>query len=336
MATSLILNIILLAEHVLARRRHDRSTSTCVSDVADPLCLDFKDFCLEKPKRNRCELPKPCITPCTTTVCDLPFNCFSITCAYKLTEAVYLAIKNRLLPNINFCRPTPCVVRFYERSNSDLELQIAKLLQSVVSTVPPAIFDRYYNAFNSGNYYECFIILQRFFNTEAELERVITEGILRRNKPNRRRSITAICFVDPCTKECSVIELPGCECANRVCLYLPSQVLKFEEFICLPFSLDEAIICELDYFVPVGFKKFYKEILIKYFKCFRNLTLEQKIIWWLRIKFFVFNSIGYTVSYLSSGAKNQVLDLLIKTATSENDAFYLSYARSLGIITTNK
>lgn len=345
MVLNIILNVILMSANVQARhgrgKRSEISFSTCGSDF-DASPFDFKKLCLEKPPcPPLCAMPDPpcfaspcgpAVTPCNPGFCDLPFNCFTSTCAYKFTEAVYLTIRNLLLPNINFCKPTPCGVRFYEKSNSNLESEIAKLLGNILSTVPPEIFHRYYDAFRTGNYYECYLLLQRYFNPESAIERSIIDCIISRNRANRRRNITAICFVDICTKECSVIELPGCVCDDRVCLYLPRQCLKFEEFICLPFSLDEALICEIDYFVPVGFRKFYKDILIRYFKCFRNLTIEQKIVWWLRIKFFVFNSIGYAVSYLSSGAKNNVLDLLIRTATSENDAFYLSYARCLGII----
>lgn len=269
--------------------------------------------------------------PCLS-ICDTSFNCFVLTCANKFTELTYLTIKELVMPNINFTRILQCGLKFCDRPSANLECEVANLLQSVLSTVPPCIFNRYYDAFQNGNYYECFLLLQRQYSNEAQTERAILDLILRRNRECRRKSITAICFVDPCTRECSVIDLPGCECSKRVCLYLPRQCLRFEEFLCLSFNIDDAIISEIDYFVPFGIRNFYCEIIKKYFKAFRSLSFEGKILTWLRIKFFVFNCIGYSISHLSSGAKTQVLELLLKTATSENDAFYLSYARALGII----
>lgn len=346
MMFSTLLNLLVLSNGALARRRHhERSSSSSWSD-SDSCerrgryerrleCNEIREceainriFCKDVSLEKPC---KPCETPCYD-YCEIPYNCFSTTCSYKFTEMTYNAIKELVLPSFDFCRPLHCGLKYYKRKECNVECEIYKLLLHAINTVSPCVFDAYYDAFYSGNFYECFLILQRLYSCDAEIERIIIESIVRKNKECRRKTITSICFVDPCTRECSVIDLPCCGCEKRVCLYLPRHCLKFEEFICLSFCVDDAIICEIDHFVPCGFKNFYYEIVKKFFKYFKHLSVEKRVLWWLRIKFFVFNCIGYSISYLNSGTKNQVLDLLIKTATSENDAFYLAYARSLGLI----
>lgn len=338
MKTQSVLRLATLSCSVLARRREECYES--VSDVCDNTRSEVRE-CFETKevisiterifaKEADC---KPCNT-FQTPSCDLslPINCFSTTCAYKFTELSYLTIKDLVLPKFDLFRPLDCGLKFYKNKECNVECEVYKLLLHVINTVSPAVFDEYYTAFYSGNYFKCFLILQRTFSPEAEVERIIVEHIIRKNRDCRRKVVTSICFVDPCTRECSVLDLPGCNVEKRVCLYLPRHCVRFEDFICLPFGVDDAIITELDFFVSCGFKRFYFELVKKYFKNFRTMSFEKRILWWLRIKFFVFNCVGYCISHLSTGAKSQVLELLIKTAKSENDAFYLAYARSLGII----
>lgn len=332
MKTQNVLGIAILSCGVFARRGDAESSTFCPrssesSEGNEVLCFAEKLIVKEK----KCDRDACFKTPCHTDL-PLPVNCFSTTCAYKFTKLSYLAIKELVLPKFDLFRPLDCGLRFYKKKDCNIECDVYKLLLHVINTISPCVFDEYYEAFYAGNYYKCFLILQRLYSPNAEIERIIIECILRKNRECRRKIITSICFVDPCTRECSVIDLPGCVVEKRVCLYLPRHCVKFEDFICLPFGVDEAIICEIDHFVPCGFKKFYYELVRKYYRYFKTMSVEKKILWWLRIKFFVFNCVGYSISYLSTGSKNQVLDLLIKTAKSENDAFYLAYARSLGII----
>lgn len=331
-----LLSLFVMSTNVFASKR--RRDYSCSSDFEPSYhrrntseIREFETITRMIKKDTRISSSKPYQTPCAT-ICDIPFNCFAVTCADKFTKLSYLAVRDLVMPFFEWVKPCQSGLKFYKRKESNIECTVYKLLLHVISTISPCYFDAYYSAFHSGNFYECFLILQRIYSEEAEIERIIIESIVNKNRLCRRRTITSICFVDPCTRECSVVDLPHCDGEKRTCLYLPRHCLKFEEFICLSFCVDDALICELDHFVPCGFKHFYYAIVKKFFKFFKNLPFEKRVLWWLRIKFFVFNCVGYSISHLSSGAKNQVLDLLIKTVTSENDAFYLAYARSLGLI----
>lgn len=340
MFSNTLINLTLLSGRILAGGGDYSSSCSSISEGRDSSCSEQKcrrrevncNRIVSRIFTKDITPSKPYETPCYD-YCEIPYNCFSTTCAHKFTELTYLAIKELVLPSFDLCRPLTCGLKFYRRRKEiNAECEIYKLLLHAINTVSPLVFDSYYDAFHSGQYYKCFLILQRLYSSDSELERIIVESIIRRNRDCRKKSISSIYFVDPCTRISTAIDLPGCDCEKRIALYLPRHCLKFEEFISLSFYVDEAILCELDYFIPCGFKRFYYELIKKYFKHFKNLPIEKRILWWLRIKFFVFNCIGYSISYLNSGSKSQVLELLIKTATSENDAFYLAYARSLGII----
>ncbi|KAM0679873.1 hypothetical protein GINT2_002045 [Glugoides intestinalis] len=266
----------------------------------------------------------------------LPLNCFSTTCAYKFTELTYLAVKELLLCNHrSFSLASINGIKYYkskEQKNNNLELDIAKMLRSVSNTVPPTVFTAYNDALNNEKYTVCFMILHNIYCKNAHIESVILEEIIRKNAKNHKKAINSICFVDSKTKECSVIDLPGADSNDRICLYLPKQCLSFEEFIKLSFQVDQALIIELDHIMPANLKRFYQEVVKRFHNNFSRMSAEKKILWFLRIKFFVFNCVGYSVSYLNTGAKTQILELLIREVKNENDAFYLAYARSLGLI----
>lgn len=266
----------------------------------------------------------------------LPLNCFSSTCAYKFTELTYLAIKEMLFCNYGSLSLAPINgIKYYKRKeqkNNNLEADVAKMLHNVANTVPPTVFTVYNDALHNEKYNVCFMILHNIYCKTAHIETIILEQIIRKNAKNHKKTINAICFVDPITKESSVIDLPGADINNRICLYLPKQCLSFEEFIKLSFQVDQELIIELDHIIPGDLKRFYHEVVKRFYKNFSRLSAEKKILWFLRIKFFVFNCVGYSVSYLNTGAKTQILELLIREVKNENDAFYLAYARSLGLI----
>lgn len=288
-------------------------------------CFDDVEKCPQIPKRD-CEF----ITPVAD--CIWPVNCFSSTCAWRFTELTYHTIKCLVLPKIDhrpICDPG---MKYVKPKKCDIECEVYLLLLHVISTIPPSAFDLYWDAFHAERYLECFLILQRLCSPEAEIERLIIDMILCKNYAIRKRCPTCICFVDPCTKECSIVEFPKCNPKARICVFLPKLVLCFEEFLCTSFYLDELIIAELDCFTGCKFRAVFHYLLKNYYRCFRKLSYEARILFFLRIKFFAFNAIGYSISHLCSGPKNNVYKLLIDTAYSSNDVFFRSYAIGLGLL----
>lgn len=258
---------------------------------------------------------------------------FSTTCANKFTFFSYEAIVNLLSPRRPSCNPSLLGIQHWKPSKKhDIETKIYLLLSHVIKTLPPSVFDIYTKYFYSGKYFECFLVLQRLFSPEAKLERCIIETILCKNKAIRKRCPTCISFVDCCTRECSIVEFPNCNPKSRVCLYLPRQVLNFEEFLCTSFYLDELILAELDLFTGCDFRQVFTYLLKIYYRNFYKLTYEARIIFFLRIKFFAFNAIGYSISHLCSGPKIHVRNILIETAQCTNDVFYRTYAIGLGLL----
>jgi len=273
-----------------------------------------------------------CVTPCVD-ICEITYF-FSHTCAYKFTLCSYEAILSLLFPrDSRRCKPDNKCFDFYKPSKrSDVETKVYLLLLHVLKTIPPTVYDLYAKYFYSERYFECFLVLQRIFSPEAELERIIIESIFCKNRCIRKKCPTCICFVDPCTKECSVVEFPTCDPKSRICLYLPKQILCFEEFLCTSFYLDELILAELDHFTGCEFRQVFTYLLKLYYRNFHKLSYEARIIFFLRIKFFAFNAIGYSISHLCSGPKIQIRTLLIETAQCTNDVFYRSYAIGLGLL----
>lgn len=276
---------------------------------------------------------RPRVSPVCCNPCEIT-NYFSNTCAYNFTLASYETIVALLFPkNINFCRPEARGLQFHKsQKHPDLENKIYLLLLHVLKTVPPTVFDIYSKYFYAGKYFECFLVLQRLFSPEAELERIIIDNIFSKNRLIRKKCPTCITFVDPSTKECSIVEFPTCNPKSRVCLYLPKQVLSFEEFLCTSFYLDEIILGELDVFTGCEFRHVFNYLLKLYYRNFYKLSYEARIIFFLRIKFFAFNAIGYSISHLCSGPKVHVHTMLIETAQCTNDVFYRSYAVGLGLL----
>jgi len=240
--------------------------------------------------------------------------------------------KNLVLPRIDFLGPVAFCNKRPESKNPELGSEVYSLLLHVLNTVSPVAFDIYYEAFHSGKYYECFLILQRLYSLDSDIEKLIMTNVLFRNRKCRKEYLNSICFVDVATKDVFSIDIPNLCNVKSCAMYLPRQVLKFEELVQFSFDLDEAIMCDLEYFCPLGLKSIYMELVKRFYKSFDKLPGEQRILHFLRIKFFVFNSIGQSISFLSSGPKQNILELLIRTAKSENDAFFRSYATALGLL----
>jgi len=286
--------------------------------------MDFMEH--HKVKRVMHELVTPFINN------GIPVAHFSQTGAHRFTELTYRTIKNLVLPRVDFLGPIAFFNRKVEK-NYELGSEVYSLLLHVINTVNPLVFDVYFEAFHAGRFYECFLILQRLYSVDAEIERHIMTSVLLRNRKIRREHINAICFVDVCTKDVFCIDIPNLYRHKKCALHLPRQVLKFEELVQFSFDLDEAIMCDLEYFCPLGLKQIYMELVKRFYKLFHKLPAEHRILQFLRIKFFVFNSIGLSISFLSSGPKQNILELLIRTAKAENDAFFRSYAVALGLLT---
>lgn len=263
----------------------------------------------------------------------IPVAHFSQTGAYRFTELTYRTIKNLVLPRIDFLGPIAFCNKKMESKNPELGSEVYALLLHAINTISPMAFDAYYDAFQAGKFYECFLILQRLYSVDSDIEKHIMSSVLFRNRKCRREYVNAICFVDVATKDVFCIDIPNLYSAKKCGIYLPRQVLKFEELVQFSFDLDEAIMCDLEYFCPLGLKQIYAELVKRFYKLFDRLPAEQRILQFLRIKFFVFNSIGLSISFLSSGPKQNILELLIRTAKAENDAFFRSYAIALGLLT---
>lgn len=282
--------------------------------------------CLKVCEEKRCT---DLVTPFINS--GLPVALFSQTRASKFTELTYRTIKNLVLPRIDCLGPIAYGWKKVERLNT-LEIDIYLLLLHVINTINPIAFDAYYDAFYCGRYFECFLILQRLYCCDSELERLILAHVLLPNRRLCRENLNCICFVDVCSKDVFCLELPCYRADRRVCLQLPKQVLKFEELVLFSFDLDEAIICDLEHFCPLGFRNIYLALVKRFYKVFDKLTYEQRILFFLKIKFFVFNSIGLTISFLNTGVKQSILEVMIKIARSENDAFFRAYACALGLL----
>lgn len=255
------------------------------------------------------------------------YNYFSTTCAWKFNKMTYEAICRLVTCRGDF-KNGSCHIK--PSSKIDVESKVWLLLFHAIKTIPPQLFDLYYSAFHSGNYFECFLILQRLSTCDSEFERLVYERILIRNKDLKGKKITDICFVDPYTMECACIEIS--KCGKRHALYLPSFVLCFEEFLCTSFYMDEMLLCQIDMVTGCHFRRKYNELLAIYFKNFHRLSPEARIIFFLRIKFFAFNAIGYAISHLSSGPKHHVSRSIIEKAFSKESEFYRCYAVGSGLL----
>lgn len=264
---------------------------------------------------------------------NLPVNAFSTTLSNKFTELTYQTIKNIVLPKFDILNPIIFCNKNKKNTPEKYEAEIYNLLLHAINTINPAVFDMYYESFKSQKYYECFLILQRLYSTDSDIERIIMDQVLANNKKHRKQIPGSISFVDVTTGEVCKIEIPGClPVDSKAVFYLPKQVLKFEELVQFSFQLDEAILTDLNRIAPLGFLDLYTNLVARFYKTFEKMDAEKRILFFLRIKFFVFNSIGYSISYLSSGSKDNVYKLLIRTAKSENDAFFKAYALSLGLL----
>ena len=313
--------------NVLARSR-SRSDYYESNDVSlhSEFDLNIENKAISNEKRHHVDFVTPFINS------GLPVALFSSARASKFTELTYRTIKNLVLPRLDFLGPMAYGWKREHNKHNNIESEIYILLLHVINTINPIAFDAYYDAFYCGRYYECFLILQRLYCCDSELERLILANVLLPNRRIPRENLNGICFVDVCTKEVFCIELPSFRCDKRVCLQLPRQVLKFEELVLFSFDLDEAILADLEYFCPLGLRHIYCALVKRFHKTFDKLTNEQRILFFLRIKFFVFNSVGLTISFLNTGVKQQILDLMIRTAKTENDAFFRAYAVALGLL----
>lgn len=320
------LSLALSVASVFARTRHDSRSSSDCSDISD-YTFDKKHYQLDE--RKNLDFVTPFVNG------NLPIAHFSRTRAHKFTELTYRTIKSLVLPRIDFSHPIVFGAKAVEKTHKNYEIgfEVYSLLLHVINTINPIAFDVYYNAFYSGRYNECFLILQRLYTVDSELERLITANILFLNRKVRREVVNCVHFVDTYHKDVFAIDLPTLKCEKRIPLYLPKQVLKFEEIVLFSCELDEAIMNDLEYFCPLGLRAIYCTLVKAYYRNFERMTPEQRILGFLRVKFFVFNSVGLTISFLSSGVKQNILDLLVRTAKAENEVFFRAYAVALGLLT---
>jgi len=179
--------------------------------------MDFMEH--HKVKRVMHELVTPFINN------GIPVAHFSQTGAHRFTELTYRTIKNLVLPRVDFLGPIAFFNRKVEK-NYELGSEVYSLLLHVINTVNPLVFDVYFEAFHAGRFYECFLILQRLYSVDAEIERHIMTSVLLRNRKIRREHINAICFVDVCTKDVFCIDIPNLYRHKKCALHLPRQVLK--------------------------------------------------------------------------------------------------------------
>jgi hypothetical protein len=311
---------------VLARKFKNEDVSS--SDYSESNCFNNERPALVRTENKSLNF----VTPFVNSA--LPVNMFSETRASKFTELTYKTIKNLVLPKQNLLNPfSRGCKKISNKMSAEIECEVYSLLLHVINTINPIAFDCFYDAFYSGKYLQCFLILQRLHSSESAFERLITTNVLLLNRKIRREVLNSIYFIDVCTKEVFGIDLPSCRSEKRFPLHLPKQVLKFEDLVHFSFDLDEAIIVDIDYFCPLGLKHIYRELIRNFYKVFNRLSYEQKILQFLRIKFFVFNSVGLTISFLSSGVKQNILEVLIKSARTENEEFFMAYAVALGLLT---
>lgn len=252
---------------------------------------------------------------------------FSLTCASKFLEMTYSELC-RLLSFHGDFKNVSCYIKPSKKIN--IESKVYRLLFHAIRAISPLLYDHYYNAFHSGKYFECFLVLQGLCIGDSDLERFVYDAILIKNKNIRRNSINKVCFIDTKTLHSCCVDLQKCD--RGVSFYLPSFVLSFNEFACTSFHMDEMILSQIDMITGCHFRRCYKTLIKSYFMNFHKLNHEDRIIFYLRVKFFAFNSIGYAISHLSTGPVESVYNMLIDKALSENSEFYKYYAIGSGLL----
>jgi hypothetical protein len=287
------------------------------------------DSCRRQPLRNR--------TAILANIDKFPVvNHFSMTLSYKFARTTYEKIKELISPRISIfcgidpfcCNTSPC--KGFKK-NAGCEIYI--LLRNAINTVPPCMFIAYLNAFNKGDYVGCYLMLEKYFSCECTRENDIIECLCRLNVFKKCVPITCIVFFDIESAETNVVQVKCAPVLGGVCLYLPRQVLCLGDFLCLSFCLDEYILKQLAIVTKVDYASVYARMLKRYYKAFQLLTEEQRIIEFLRIKFFAFNAIAYQISLITAAEERKSINqFILNFGDSCNDLFFRSFALGIGLL----
>lgn len=287
------------------------------------------DVCEDRPRRSG---PIP-----PNILSDKPIivNHFSCTLSYKFTKMTYEKIRELLSPRLsNLCYGFDFICKKQTKSfKKNVGFEVYILLRNAINTVPPCIFDAYLKAFLCGDYASCYLMLERYFSCEDECERAIIECLQRPDDFKKCVPINCIVFFDTTCDDTCCVTVDDCPCDKPVCLYLPRQVLCFEEFLCFSFCFDEVILKLLSSVTGCNYANIYFRLLKEYYCAFPMLSEEERIIAFIRIKFFAFNAIAYQISYITTDVKRDyIAKLLLNIKECRNDLFFKSFAVGLGLL----
>jgi hypothetical protein len=294
--------------------------------------VDFFDDC----SGGKCEKPKKYIPvpPCSLIDKPIIVNHFSCTLSYKFTRMTYEKIRELISPHLSsfcygfdFCRkPVKCF-----KKNIGFEVYV--LLRNAINTVPPCLFDAYLKAFLVGDFSCCYLMLERYFSCDNECEQRILCCLQKPEDFRKCVQVNCIVFFDCISGETYDILVDDCPCEKPVCVYLPRQLLSFEEFLCLSFCVDEAILRLLSKVTGCDYAGIYFKMLKEYYSAFPLLTEEERVISFIRIKFFAFNAIAYQISFITTDKRREcIAKLLMNIKTCRNDLFFRSFAVGLGLL----
>jgi len=261
-------------------------------------------------------------------------NHFSCTLSYKFARMTYEKIRELIAPKImNVAGFEFCNKRSVKGLKRNVSVEVYILLRNAINTIPPYLFEAYLKAFSCGNYAYCYYILEKFICCDESCEKNITDCICQLNRFKSCVPISCVVFFDTCSKAVHSVETCCSPCESPVCLYLPKQVLCFEEFLCFSFCLDELILKKLALATNTDYSRVYIRMIKEYYNNFPALSEEDRVIAYLRIKFFAFNAIAYQVSYITSDIKRDCIgDLLTKIRKCTSGVFFKCFAEAMGLL----
>lgn len=269
-------------------------------------------------------------------------NSFEFTNSYKVLKLIFKCIQETASSeptsqgacNINnmMCYTQ---VKGPVCNSSDAKNSIYQMLKLCINLMPPALFNSYYAAFTSQNYILCWQILESLFCPGYMYEEKIIAILKAKNVCNSNSSISCFIFFDnSCNESYAVCKDEECGIETNA-FYLPKDVLCLDRFLAGSFTFDKLVLEQLNACCLINGSLFSLwlaklELLYRTFHC---LTPQQRCIYILRLKFFAFHLIAFSLGELGvMEYKNEYEVVLAEIFEPSAEKFFLSYVLGLGLL----